>query len=146
MLFCGKRFILLEGLDAMNSIRNTLVLVLILIVGAVVPTLAQDATPEATDESMIQPTSGILPQTITVSFPGLFPEGIAWDAVGNRFFLSSLSGQGINAVADDGTMTPFAPAENGMSAVGLEVDAANNRLLVDYSDASIFSDPNATGA
>ncbi|MEO8610438.1 MAG: SMP-30/gluconolactonase/LRE family protein [Chloroflexota bacterium] len=129
----------------MSSMGKTVLLVMILIVGAVFPAFAQDATPEATD-AMMSPANGEAPAKIDVMIPGLFPEGIAWDATGKRFFLSSLSGQGITAVADDGTTTPFASAENGMAAVGLEVDEANNRLLVDYSDAAVFSDPNAKGA
>ncbi len=129
----------------MSRIGKTLLLGLVLIVGAVFPAFAQDAAPEATD-AVMSPANGEVPAKIDVMIPGLFPEGIAWDATGRRFFISSLSGQGITAVADDGTTTPFAAAENGMSAVGLEVDATNNRLLVDYSDASVFSDPNAKGA
>jgi sugar lactone lactonase YvrE len=129
-------------MDSMSSIGKTLLLGLVLVVGAVFPAFAQDATPEAT----MSPANGEVPAKIDVLMPGLFPEGIAWDATGKRFFLSSLTGQGITAVADDGTTTPFAAAENGMAAVGLEVDATNNRLLVDYSDAMVFSDPNAKGA
>jgi sugar lactone lactonase YvrE len=129
-------------MDPMSSIGKVLLLVMVIIVGAVFPAFAQDATPEVT----MSPANGEVPAKIDVMMPGLFPEGIAWDATGKRFFLSSLTGQGITAVADDGTTTPFAAAENGMAAVGLEVDEANNRLLVDYSDAAVFSDPNAKGA
>jgi sugar lactone lactonase YvrE len=139
-------FYFIGRIGSMSSMRKTLLLAMVLIVGAVFPAFAQEVTPEVTDAAVMSPANGEAPATITVNFPGLFPEGIAWDATGNRFFLSSLSGQGISAIADDGTITPFAAAENGMSAVGLEVDPVNNRLLVDYSDASIFSDPNATGA
>jgi sugar lactone lactonase YvrE len=125
----------------MNKLRTTVLLVMVLVIGAAFPAFAQEATPEATEGAMPSPS----PINIVVNFPGLFPEGIEWDVVGNRFLLSSLSGQGINAVADDGTITPFAIAENGLSAVGIHIDEASNRLLVDYSDASVFGNPDATG-
>jgi sugar lactone lactonase YvrE len=125
----------------MNKLSTTVLLAMVLIVGAAFPAFAQEATPEATEEGMTSPA----PDSIVVSLPGLFPEGIEWDAAGSRFLLSSLSGQGINAVADDGTATPFATAENGLSAVGIHIDEASNRLLVDYSDASIFGNQDATG-
>jgi sugar lactone lactonase YvrE len=112
----------------------------------VFPAFAQDATPEATDAMVSSPANGEAPAKIDVMIPGLFPEGIAWDVMGRRFFLSSLTGMRITAVTDDGTATPFAAAENGMAAVGLEVDQTNNRLLVDYSDAAVFSDSTAKGA
>ncbi|MBZ0288214.1 MAG: SMP-30/gluconolactonase/LRE family protein [Anaerolineae bacterium] len=130
----------------MSKLSKALLLVIVLI-SSIFPALAQDAAPEATDAAagMSLPADSDLPASIEVVVPGLFPEGIEWDAAGSRFFLSSLSGQGIHTVTDDGTATPFAAAENGMSAIGIEIDEANNRLLVDYSDASVFSDQNATG-
>lgn len=128
----------------MSNFRKSLLLVMVLLISSVVPAFAQDAAPEATD-AMTFPANGDAPAYIAIAMPGLFPEGIEWDANGGRFFLSSLSGQGITAVLDDGTTTPFAAAENGMSAIGIQIDDVNNRLLVDYSDASVFSDPNATG-
>src|SRR5687768_7190026 len=125
----------------MNKLRTTVFLVMVFVIGAAFPVFAQEATPEATEEGM---TSSV-PDSIVVNLLGLFPEGIEWDAAGSRFLLSSLTGQGINAVADDGTVTPFATAENGLSAVGIHIDEASNLLLVDYSDASVFGNPDAMG-
>jgi sugar lactone lactonase YvrE len=125
----------------MNKLRTTVLLMMVLVIGTVFPAFAQEATPEATEDMM----SSNSPINIEVNFPGLFPEGIEWDAVGSRFLLSSLTGQGINAVADDGTITPFAVAENSLSAVGIHIDEASNRLLVDYSDAAVMGDPSNNG-
>jgi len=129
----------------MNRIPKVFLLVMLILSVVALPAFAQEATPEATEEEMTSTTTGEAPETIEVAVPGLFPEGIEWDAARNRFLLSSLSGQGISAVTDDGTVTSFATAENSMSAVGIHIDTANNRLLVDYSDVSVFSDPAATG-
>src|SRR5690348_2930356 len=79
-----------KEMNSMSSMRKALLLIMVLIVGAVVPAFAQDATPEVT----MSPANGEVPAKIDVMMPGLFPEGIAWDATGRRFFLSSLSGQG----------------------------------------------------
>jgi sugar lactone lactonase YvrE len=134
---------LLESEAMMNRIPKPFLLFTLILSLAAVPVFAQDAAPEATEESSAP--SSEAPELIEVNVPGLFPEGIEWDAARGRFLLSSLSGQGINAVADDGTITPFASAENSMSAVGIHIDEATNRLLVNYSDASVFGDPEATG-
>jgi sugar lactone lactonase YvrE len=123
----------------MRNIRTALLLIVVFVIASVFPALAQDA-PEATESAGM---AG--PDKIEVKQAGMFPEGIEWDAKGGRFLLSSLSGQGISAVTDDGMVTPFAEAENSLSIVGLHIDKANNRLLADYSDASIFSSPDATG-
>lgn len=114
----------------MYRIAKSLLLVVFIMLAAALPVLAQDAS---------------LPDTIQVNAPGLFPEGIEWDANGNRFLLGSLAGNGVIAVTDDGAITQFATEENRLSSVGLHIDEATNRLLVDYSDASVFSDPDALG-
>lgn len=86
-----------------------------------------------------------LPDSITYTYPSHFPEGIAWDEAGQRFFLGSLTGGPILAVTDDGTATPFVEFETPRPSIGLEVDAARNRLLVVFSDPSIFTDPTSKG-
>lgn len=86
-----------------------------------------------------------LPDMIVYTFPDHFPEGIAWDEAGQRFLLGSLTGGPILAVTDDGTATPFVEFEAPRPSIGLEVDAARNRLLVVFSDPSIFTDPTSTG-
>lgn len=75
-----------------------------------------------------------LPDRVVVSREGLFPEGVEYDPVNGRFFVSSTSEGTVYAVADDGSMTPFIVDDRIPSSVGLEVDEANNRLLVVATD------------
>ena len=105
----------------------------------VLPLAAQEATPEATMEPM-------LPATIEFEVPaeleGLQPEGIEYDAVGERFLFGSLTYGTIHSLSNngDGTMALDVVVEDEalMSTVGLEVDKTNNRLLVANSAASAF--------
>jgi sugar lactone lactonase YvrE len=98
---------------------------------AALPAFAQDET---------------LPDTVTISDPGRFPEGIEWDAQAGRFLLGSLRDGSVVAVADDGTITPFIDVpEEGLSSVGLHIDQNTNRLLVAYGNPAVFSDPSAAG-
>src|SRR5215813_11226581 len=141
MLSCGKWRFIGRSVGSMFNLRKAFLLVPVLILAAALPVLAQNtATPEATESAAMTPLD-----KIEINQAGLFPEGIEWDAAGSRFLVSSLSGQGINAVADDGTLTPFADAENKMSIVGLQIDSAHKRLLAAYSDASVFSDTSVKG-
>lgn len=88
----------------------------------------------------------MLPETVTIEDPGRFPEGIEWDAQNGRFLLSALRDGTIIAVADDGTITPFADVpEEGLSAIGIHVDENSNRLLVAYGSPVVFGDQEATG-
>lgn len=94
--------------------------------------LAQDATPdpmmEATDV-MLEPG----PDVITLEAPGLMPEGIEYDAATDRFLVGSISTGTINAFDLEGTLTPFTESDNlsNSATIGIQVDEANNRLLVD---------------
>lgn len=75
-----------------------------------------------------------LPERVTVSHEGLFPEGVEYDGANNRFLVSSTSEGTVYAVDDEGTLTPFIEDERIPSSVGLEVDEDNNRLLVVATD------------
>jgi sugar lactone lactonase YvrE len=105
----------------------------------VMPTLAQDATQEATAEPVT------LPEVITFTSPieGLQPEGVEWDAAHARFLVGSLAHGTIHSitVAEDGTpeVEPFIEDEDLVATVGLEIDKVNNRLLVVNSNRSAFN-------
>lgn len=58
------------------------------------------------------------------------PEGLECDLTNARFLLSSLSEGTVYTIAYDGTATPFIQDTDLTSSVGLEIDAANNMLLV----------------
>jgi sugar lactone lactonase YvrE len=105
----------------------------------VIPAFAQDATQESTVEPLMLPD-----QLAFVSpDPGLLPEGIEWDAAQGRFLVGSLSQGTIYSITpnDDGSTTvePLIEDEELMSTVGIEIDEANNRLLVSNSSADAFS-------
>ncbi|GAB4511585.1 MAG: SMP-30/gluconolactonase/LRE family protein [Anaerolineae bacterium] len=89
---------------------------------------AQESTPEAAE------MQGALPEQVIVEYEGLFPEGVAWDSVNGRWLVSSTSEGTVFAVDDDGTPTPFIEDARIPSSMGLEVDEANNRLLVAATD------------
>lgn len=108
-----------------------------------VPAAAQDATQEPTAEATMEPVT--LPAEIVFESPvvGLRPEGIEWDAAHNRFLVGSLNVGSIHSitVADDGTtaIEPFIEDEELGATVGLEIDEANNVLLVSNSDPTAFA-------
>lgn len=112
-----------------------LVLILVLVgvlVMSVLPTSAQ--------------SDPMLPDKITVNTPGRFPEGIEWDAAGQRFLLTSLADGSVISVTDDGTVTPFAAApEAGLWSIGVHIDATTKRALVAYGDGAALMDPTAKG-
>jgi sugar lactone lactonase YvrE len=90
---------------------------------------------------VIPVTAQDLPDEILIDVPNVSPEGIEWDAVGERFLISSMSEGTVFAVSDDGELTPFIEDDDLVSSIGLEIDYANNRLLVVNSDAGHSTDP-----
>ncbi len=102
----------------------------------IVPTTEPTAVPEP-----VGPTAG--PDLILAAQPGLFPEGIEYDAANGRFLLGSIGEGTVYAVSDDGTFQPFIEDEDLLSTIGLEIDAERNRLLV-ANTAYIFTDPTLT--
>jgi sugar lactone lactonase YvrE len=79
-----------------------------------------------------------LPDQIVVARPGFSPEGIEWDAENGVFLLGSLADGTVYRVTDDGESTPFIEDEDIIVSAGIEVDAANRRLLVTSSEADVF--------
>ncbi len=95
------------------------------LVTGLVTVSAQEATPE----SMM---AG--PDVITINNPGMMPEGIEYDATRGQFLLGSISQSSVSIVADDGTLTPLVQDTKLKSIIGLEIDAARNRLLFGSTD------------
>lgn len=90
------------------------------------PVFAQDTTTEPSMEAIV------------IELPGILPEGVEYDATGERFLFGSLSEGTIFQIAEGGAAEPFIEDEDLVSSVGIHVDIYNNRLLVANSDASIF--------
>ena len=87
---------------------------------------AQDATPESTPSAS--------PDTITINVPGLMPEGIEYDATRGQFLVGSISQSSVSVVNDDGTLTTLLQDTKLKSVIGLQIDAAHNRLLLASTD------------
>lgn len=66
---------------------------------------------------------------IVITAPALYPEGLTYDPVGERFIVGSLLSGELVAVDDDGSITPVAPSP-GSNLTGIEADEPRNRLLV----------------
>lgn len=86
-----------------------------------------------------------LPTEVIIEHPGLAPEGIEWDALNERFIVGSMTEGTVFTVNDDGKITPFIESDRFISTLGLEIDLANERLLVVNSDSSAFFDPSLQG-
>ncbi len=103
-----------------------LVLLIVLLLSLMIPSLAQDEMDD-------------LPDLVLAMRQGFHPEGIVWDAEGERFLVGSLTEGTIFEVADDGTVNAFIEDEDLSSSIGLHIDTANNRLLVANADAGVFA-------
>ncbi|MFD3001926.1 hypothetical protein ACFS7Z_16250 [Pontibacter toksunensis] len=75
-----------------------------------------------------------VPEKIMFTNPGLYPEGVSHDALNRRFLVSSITTGNIGTVSYDGNYMPFITDDRLVSAVGLEVDEARNRVLVAGAD------------
>lgn len=86
-----------------------------------------------------------LPDLVLAANPGMHPEGIEWDAEGERFLVGSLTMGTIFAVDDEGNVEPFVEDENLMASIGIHIDTANGVLLVANSDFAVTSAANVPG-
>ena len=73
------------------------------------------------------------PDVINLERRGIMPEGIEYDPQGDQFLVGSLTQGTIFRFGLDGEIQPFIEDEDLASSVGIEVDEANNRLLVAVS-------------
>lgn len=106
-----------------------LLVILLLVVLVAVPTLAQDDM--------------MLPEVIEYEQPGILPEGIEWDAEGQRFLVGSLSQGSIFQIDDMGAVSAFIEDDDLVSSIGIHIDKLSNRLLVTNTDANIAFNPDA---
>ena len=87
------------------------------------------------EKSKTPPPQAAAPAVITFTKAALYPEGIDYDANGKRFLVTSLHEGIIGAVSDDGKYQVFAQDPKMVSAIGIRIDAARDRVLVCNSDA-----------
>lgn len=108
-------------MTARKYLRLLLLAGLVLLILAILPPLlAQDE-----DE---------LPDLIVVEDTGLYPEGIEYDADGERFLITSLTRGTVTEVFDDGTFDVFIEDDDIISAIGIHIDTEADRILVAGSD------------
>ena len=87
------------------------------------------------------------PDVVTFTSNALYPEGVEWDAKNQRFLVTSIHKGEIGSVKDDGTYWVFAKDPRMISAVGIEIDASRDRVLVCNADAgaAVNSSKETTG-
>lgn len=100
-----------------------------------VPTTVPTNEPESTTASTDGPESTTavpvtaIPGEILITAPGLYPEGLTYDPLGDRFIVGSLLRGQLLAIGADGSIAEVT-ASPGSNLTGIEVDIARNRLLV----------------
>ena len=116
---------------------------------------AQSKTPEGQMDAMqteqggnaMSAESSMSPAMISFTKAALYPESLDYDAANNRFLVTSLREGIVGEVKDDGSYAPLLQDENMVSAVGIRIDAAHDRVLVCNSDpgASMHTKPENQG-
>lgn len=75
-----------------------------------------------------------LPEQVSFTQAGLYPEGVEYDSRGQRFLVSSQTRGAIGQVQDDGTYRVFADDPVLVSTIGMRIDENRRQLLVAVSD------------
>jgi len=78
------------------------------------------------------------PDVVRIEDPGLHPEGIEWDAVRERFLVSSVTRGTVTTVDDEGSISVFIDDPDIAASIGIHIDRANGRLLVADADLAVF--------
>lgn len=73
-------------------------------------------------------------KSISFEQTNLYPEGLEFDEKSNLFLVTSLKEGMVGKVSMDGKYTPFIKDNDLISAIGIRIDSANNRILVCNSD------------
>lgn len=74
------------------------------------------------------------PDVVAFKQAALYPEGVEYDPVSKHFLVTSLREGSVGKVSDDGSYQPFIQNDNMVSAIGLRIDHAGDRVLVCNSD------------
>ncbi|AHM61810.1 hypothetical protein D770_17790 [Flammeovirgaceae bacterium 311] len=74
------------------------------------------------------------PEEITIAQENLFPEGVEYDRVMNRFLVSSITQGSIGVVQHNGDYTEWINDPDIPSTIGIHIDQPRKRLLVAVSD------------
>ncbi len=112
-------------------------LLVLVAVSAVVAACGGQPEAETTDSAAVTPAPN-LPAMIVAERGGFIPEGIEYDAASGRLLVGSLPEGTIYQLHGDGRLTAVVTDGELVSSVGIEVDAARNRLLVANADFRVF--------
>lgn len=74
-------------------------------------------------------------EPINFTAPNVFPEGMVYDPIKERFLVSSISMGTIGAVSPKGVYSPFIQDADLVSTAGMKIDKERKRLLVTNSSA-----------
>jgi hypothetical protein len=74
--------------------------------------------------------SSEIPDEIHFTAQGLYPEGVVFDRMNNRFLVSSAAKGTIGAVSYDGTYTPFIEDDDLQATIGMKIDEPRKQLVV----------------
>ncbi|WP_282702190.1 SMP-30/gluconolactonase/LRE family protein [Streptomyces sp. CC219B] len=75
-----------------------------------------------------------LPRSLSVTAPGVYPEGVAWDPTRKAFLVGSSAQGTVSVVRADGSVTPLVAPFAQVSVLGIAVDARRRRVLAAYTD------------
>lgn len=126
----------------MNKI-NTYIMLFFLAMAIVFAGACSDIKSTVKSEVMTPAT----PDVVSFKKMALYPEGVDWDAPNKRFMVTSLREGIVGTVTDDGMYTVFAQDPRMVSAIGIRIDQARDRVLVCNADpgASKFTGPETVG-
>jgi len=86
---------------------------------------------------MAPATRPMLPDVVSFTRDALYPEGVDYDARGNRFLVTSLHEGTVGTVTPDGHYQVLFEDPNMVSAIGIRIDSARDRVLVCNSDPGV---------
>jgi sugar lactone lactonase YvrE len=88
-----------------------------------------------------------LPDVISFNKDALYPEGLEYDADNNRFLVTSLHEGIVGTVTPDGQYNVLFQDDHMVSAIGIRIDKAHDRVLVCNSDpgVSVHTKPETKG-
>jgi hypothetical protein len=89
-------------------------------------------------------SNNAIAQDINFTEKELYPEGIAYDAQDDVYFVSSLHYGKIGKVKSDGTYSTFITDDELVSAIGIHIHPTNKLLYVCVSDPGVAVNTNAS--
>lgn len=100
---------------------------------------------DSDDDVISEPIS--IPETITITETGLYPEGIDFNTINNQFIIGSVNRSEVGYLETaTGAYTPFITDQNLASVTGVFTDEIRNRLLVASGDLGFSANSGDSGS